>query len=70
MSWSDSDERSSPLQMKTEWPECADLDVRTLPDARLALLSAPVQPMVPAVSLADEAAWLLIAGPRDVGSPR
>ena len=68
MSWSDGEERSSPLQMKTEWPECADLDVRTLPDARLALLSAPVQPMVPAASLADEAAWL-VAGPREVGSP-
>ena len=42
MSWSDGDERSSPLQMKTEWPECADLDVRTLPDGRLPLWSAPV----------------------------
>ena len=70
MSWSDGDEPPSPLRMKTEWPECADLDVRTLPDARLALLSAPIQPTVPAVSLADEAAWLLIAGPRDGGSPR
>src|SRR5690349_41189 len=35
MTWSGSEERSSRLRMETEWPECADLDVRTLPDGRL-----------------------------------
>ena len=42
MVWSGSGEPSSRLRMETEWTECADLDVRTLPDGRLPSWSAPV----------------------------
>lgn len=42
MSWFESDELPSRLRVETGWPECADLDVRTLPDVRLPLRSTPV----------------------------
>ena len=42
MSRSDSEEPSSRPRVETEWPHCADLDVRTLPDDRLPSWSQPV----------------------------
>lgn len=42
MSLSDSDVPLSRPRVETEWPECADLGVRALPDGRLPLRSASV----------------------------
>lgn len=42
MSWFDGGELPSLPGPESEWPECADLDVRTLSDARLSSRAAPV----------------------------
>lgn len=47
MSLSDSDVSLSRLRVETEWSECADLSVRTLPDARLPVWSASVHRITP-----------------------
>ena len=46
MSWLQSDEPPSRLRVETRWPECADLDVRALPDVRLPLRSTPVHRII------------------------
>lgn len=48
MSWFESDEPPSRLRVETEWPECADLDVRTLSDGGARRARRHVEPAMTA----------------------